>query len=293
MPRPLRIHVPGAFYHVTLRGNHRQNIFFTPADRQLLDDLTAEVVERFNARVDAYCWMTNHVHMVIQAGEAPLGKLMMRIAGRYARTIQSRLRTTGHLFEKRYYPVVVDADEYLLELLRYIHLNPVRARMVAHPRDYPWSSHHAYCGSNAQPWVTTDFALSMFHAQRDHAVAAYQRFINQEIDSPSQSPLLQCNANDGRILGSDDFAAKLLGAAWQPRSRKTLADVIVDACRQFAIEESALRSRSAHRQLTKARAWVAHQATTLRIASLSEVARVFDRRESSLRECVKRHFNYP
>jgi putative transposase len=175
MPRPLRIHVAGAFYHVTMRGNHRQNIFFSPADRRLFDDITAEVLERFAARLHAYCWMTNHVHMLIQVSDAPLGKLMLRIAGRFARTVQRHLHTTGHLFEKRYHPILVDADRYLLELLRYIHLNPVRAHMVEHPSDYPWSSHRVYLGALDQPWVTTNFALGMFYAQRDQAIAAYQR----------------------------------------------------------------------------------------------------------------------
>src|SRR3954447_17104786 len=140
MPRALRLHVPGAMYHVTLRGNHRQNIFFSPADRQLMSDLFAEVIERFGARVYAYCYMTNHIHALIQVSETPLGRIMLRVAGRYARQTQAKLHTTGHLFEKRYYPVLIDADEYLLELLRYVHLNPVRARMVDAADEYPWSS---------------------------------------------------------------------------------------------------------------------------------------------------------
>jgi putative transposase len=162
MPRPLRIHVPGAFYHVTLRGNHRQSIFFAARDREIMSSIVAEVVERFEARLHVYCYMTNHVHALIQVGDAPLGRLMLRIAGRYARTIQKGLRTTGHLFEKRYYPVLVDADEYLLELLRYIHRNPVRARIVESVDDYPWSSHHAYVGARDEPFVHTDFALRLF-----------------------------------------------------------------------------------------------------------------------------------
>jgi putative transposase len=234
MPRPLRIHVPGAFYHVTMRGNHRQNIFFSPADRRLFDDITAEVLERFAARLHAYCWMTNHVHMLIQVSDAPLGKLMLRIAGRFARTVQRHLHTTGHLFEKRYHPILVDADRYLLELPRYIHLNPVRAHMVEHPSDYPWSSHRVYLGALDQPWVTTNFALGMFHAQRDQAIAAYQRFIDHDVRSPSASPFTECNPNDARILGSDDFAAKFLGAAWRPRSHTTLAELIAEACQASA-----------------------------------------------------------
>jgi putative transposase len=95
-----------------------------------------------------------------------------------------RLHVPGafyHVTLRGNHPVLVDADEYLLELLRYIHLNPVRARMVSHPRDYAWSSHHAYAGTVEHPWVTTDFALAMFHRDRLSAIAAYQRFIDQDV----------------------------------------------------------------------------------------------------------------
>lgn len=290
MPRPLRLHVPGAFYHVTLRGNHRQDIFFSPSDRELLDALVQEVISRFCARLHAYCWMTNHVHMLIQVSDAPLGMLMLRIAGQYARAVQKRLRTTGHLFEKRYHAILVDADEYLLELIRYIHLNPVRARMVTAPSQYRWSSHHAYAGTLEQTWVTTDVALSMFHRERQHAINAYLRFVSQEIGVETISPLAECNENEPRILGTDDFAARLLGEAWKPRSRKTLEELIDNACAAFRLTERELRSTSTARDLTKARAWIAHHAVAERIASLSAVARMFNRSEASLRESVRRHF---
>ena len=130
MSRPLRLHVPGGFYHVTLRGNHRQDIFRTPVDRELLDNLVGEALLELYARVHAYCWMPNHIHLVAQVSDIPLGKLVMRIASRYARKHQQDLKTTGHLFERRYHAVLVDADAYLLTLIRYIHLNPVRAGLA-------------------------------------------------------------------------------------------------------------------------------------------------------------------
>lgn len=293
MPRNPRIHVPGAFYHVTLRGNHRQNIFFCPADRTRLDELTAEVLERYIARLHAYCWMTNHLHMLIQVGDEPLGRLILQIAGRYARTVQRNLHTTGHLFEKRYHAVLVDADEYLLELLRYTHLNPVRARIVDHPGDYPWCGHHAYAGTVIQPWVTTDFALSMFHVERASAIAAYLRFVDDDVGHSSLSPLLDCKGGDARVLGSDEFASKLLGAAWRPASRQTLTELVTEACDRFSVSEESLLSRNSQRRLTRVRAWIAHQAVIRRIASLSKVARHFGRAESPLRLSVKRNFNYP
>lgn len=293
MPRQPRLHVPGGFYHVTLRGNHRHDIFFTPEDRQRLEAIVAEVIERFKSRLHAYCWMTNHIHALVQVSDTPLGTLIRRIAGRYARTVQRRFQTTGHLFERRYHAVLVDADEYLLELLRYVHLNPVRARMVDHPDDYPWSSHHAYVGTRSQSWVTTDFALSMFHREPNHAAAAYRRFVEGAVGLAPASPLTECHPGDSRILGNDRFLATVLGPSWKPRSRQTLRELVDEACQQFGVSDALLVSTSRARGVTRVRAWIAHQALQRRIASLAAVARALHRDESSLRDSVRRHFNYP
>lgn len=109
MPRRPRLHVPGGFCHVTLRSNHRRDIFFRPEDRQQLDTIAGEVIERFKSRLHAYCWMTNDIHALVQVRDTPLGTLIRRIAGRYARTVQRRFQTTGHLFERRYPALLVDA----------------------------------------------------------------------------------------------------------------------------------------------------------------------------------------
>jgi len=293
MPRLPRIHAPGAFHHVTLRGNHRQDIFFSPADRTRINEIVADTLERCQARLHAYCLMTNHVHLLVQVGEMPLGRLMLRIASRYARLVQKRFHTTGHLFERRYHAVLVDADEYLLELLRYIHLNPVRAKMVDDPANYPWSSHHAYLGTRIEHWVTTDFALRMFHPDRVVAIDSYRHFIDREIGRESTSPLLDRNAHDTRVLGGDDFLGKLLNQPFKPKSRQNLTDLIVVACREFDVTPEVLLSPGKARHLAKARAWIAHQALTGRIASLSAVARILGRSESTIRQGLLHYFNYP
>jgi len=277
-------------YHVTLRGNHRQDIFFAPADRHRLSELFAEVLEQFSARLHAYCYMSNHVHALIQVGDVPLGKLIMRVAGQYARSTQARMQTTGHLFEKRYYPVLVDVDQYFLTLLCYIHLNPVRAGLVSSIEAYPWSSHHVYVGRRAEQWVTTDFALSQFSLDRARAVDAYNRFVTQQFtEDAKRSPLEDCNSNDRRVLGSDDFARRLLGAAWKPRSSKSLDVLIEDACKHFSCSPTELASVSRRPNLVAARARVVHEAVSGRVASIAEVARRFNRDESSLRHALKAH----
>jgi REP element-mobilizing transposase RayT len=292
MARQPRIHVPGAFYHVTLRGNHRQDIFFVPADRELLERITADVIERLQSRIHAYCWMRNHVHLLIQVGDQPLGRLILRIASRYARKVQARLETTGHLFERRYHALMIDADEYLLEVLRYIHLNPVRAHLVENPADYSCSSHLDYLGARTSPWITTDFALRMFHAERERATAAYARFINAALYEPSGFEEM-LRTETGSVLGGDEFVGKLRNDGWKARSGQSLARLIEEACQQFDVTPQALGSASRQRRVTRARAWIAHQAVSLRIASLAQIARTFGRAESSLRESVGHHFDLP
>ena len=137
MPRRLRLHMPGGFYHVTLRGNHQQAIFFSDADRLLMKDIVSRAVQKFSARLHAYCWMGNHIHLLLQAGVEPISRPMHGIAAEYARIKQAHMQTTGHFFERRYHAVLVDTDSYMLQLIRYIHLNPVVARLAPDPSSFP------------------------------------------------------------------------------------------------------------------------------------------------------------
>jgi len=151
MARKPRIHIPGGVYHVMLRGNGGQDIVFCDEDRYHLYLLVQEGVGRFGYRVHGFCWMTNHLHLAVQVGEIALSRCMQNLAFRYTRWINRRERRMGHLFQGRYQAVLVERDSYLLELVRYIHLNPVRTGMVKAPRDYPWSGHRAYLGEEVIP----------------------------------------------------------------------------------------------------------------------------------------------
>ena len=177
MARKPRLHVPGGFTHVMLRGNGGADIFFAEADRRRFLDLIAEGVERFGHRLHGYCLMTNHVHLVVQAGEAPLSRAMQNLAFRYTRQVNARKKRIGHLFQGRYKALLVDAESYLLELVRYVHLNPVRAGLVADPADWPWSGQRAYLGREDLPWLTTDWVLAQFGRRRAGARAGYRAFV--------------------------------------------------------------------------------------------------------------------
>jgi REP element-mobilizing transposase RayT len=283
MPRRLRLHLPGGFYHVTLRGNHQQNIFIAEGDRRLLNVIVARALEKFAARLHAYCWMSNHLHFLIEVGEEPLAGQMRQIAAEFARAMQRKLETTGHFFERRYHAVLVDIDSYLLELVRYIHLNPVRARLVGAAAEYPWCSHHAYVGARAEPWVTSDFVLRMFAAQRAPAVAAYRAFLESTELEPWEKQAFDSSIE---VLGSDDFIAKLQPSTAMAVERQSLQKLIAEACRRFEFDRLALQSPVRDAYASKVRAWIAHQARSRRIASLAAVARELGRDESTLRQAM-------
>ena len=159
MARKPRLHVPGGLYHAILRGNARQQIFHGTGDRLRFYGLLADGVARFGYRVHAFCLMTNHVHLALQAGETPLSAGMQNLGLRYTQHLNARLRRVGHVFQGRFKAFLVDQDAYGLALVRYLHLNPVRARLVRAPAAYRWSSHRAYLGREGLAWLSTDWVL--------------------------------------------------------------------------------------------------------------------------------------
>jgi REP element-mobilizing transposase RayT len=289
MARRLRLHVPWGFYHVTLRGNHRCPIFFSESDRDLFEQILAGSLERWSARLHAYCWMTNHVHMLIQVSDAPLGRIILRTASAYARRVQFRLATTGHLFERRFHAVLVDTDAYLLTLLCYIHLNPVRAGLVREPGLYPWSSHRDYLGARSQPWLTTRFALGMLASQGHRAVDRYCELLGKSAPLSWGSGALTPNRSQPQILGDDAFVARATARLAMPAKPITLAQLLDDCSARFRLSAAEISSPRISRKLAKARAWLAHQATCMGVASISDVARFLGRSEGAIRQAMQRH----
>jgi putative transposase len=167
MARPLRIEFAGALYHLTSRGDRREAIYEDDEDRQRFLDVLAEVVERYNWICHAYCLMTNHYHLVAETVEGNLSQGMRHFNGVYTQASNRRHSRTGHLFQGRFKGILVDRDVYLLELTRYVVLNPVRAQMVEAPEHWPWSSYRAMIGSApAPPWLAVDGLLSQFCSSR-------------------------------------------------------------------------------------------------------------------------------
>lgn len=156
MARPLRIEFPGAVYHVTARGDRREPIFVDDEDRHALLEVLAQALSRFDAEALAYCLMGNHYHFVLHTRQANLSLLMRHVNGVYTQSYNRRHNKVGHLFQGRFKAILVDRDAYLLEVCRYVDLNPVRARMVRKPGSWAWSSYRAHVGRAPVPaWLDT------------------------------------------------------------------------------------------------------------------------------------------
>jgi REP element-mobilizing transposase RayT len=282
--------VPGACYHVILRGNHRETLFGSPLDRQVLNDIVADVIQRFGIRIHAFCWMSNHLHALVQIAERPLGAIVQRIAMRYSRYRHKAMRTTGHLFERRHKAKLVDIDAYFLTLLRYVHLNPVKARIVADPAEYPWSSHRAYLGTESISWLTTDFGLSLFSTDPQQARAAYEQFVLQSaVDDENLNLDDESHPEDSRVLGTDTFINNIPFIPYKPRSPLTLEQLAESLCTQHSVSLPLLRSASRARHLAPIRILLTTQAIEQRIATLCDVARYLHRDPSSLTKLLARH----
>lgn len=288
MARKPRIHYPGAFYHVILRGNAGNPVFFQDRDRSRFFLLVQEGVERFRHRIHAYCLMTNHIHLLIQVQEIPLSRIIQNLSFRYTRYINSSRKQTGHLFQGRYKALLLDADTYLLQLVRYIHNNPVRAGMVTHPEKYQWSSHQDYIGKTHHPWLTTEFVLRQFAATETKAKTLYNQFQLQGLSEPHKTEFHQGSAQ-GRILGDDHFVDQILSKASHKLQRKiSLKDMLNSVCKHYHCRLADLSSRNRSRLITEARAVSAFLVRESEHHSLTKLARELDRDLSTLSQAAAR-----
>ncbi len=210
MSRPIRIEFSGALYHVTSRGDRREPIYEDDADRERFLEVLGEVAEDFNWVCHAWCLMGNHYHLVVETPDGNLSKGMRQLNGVYTQYSNRRHRRVGHLFQGRYKAILVDGDSYLLELARYVVLNPVRAGMVDEPGAWPWSSYSAMIGAQPAPaWLATDGLLAAFGRRRANAVRRYKQFVAEGMDGES----IWKNLRSQVFLGDEGFVKHSLAQA--------------------------------------------------------------------------------
>jgi REP element-mobilizing transposase RayT len=258
MARPLRLEFPGALYHVTARGNAQQPIYSDEEDRQRFLASLAQSRDRYHWLVHAYCLMNNHYHLVLETPRPTLARGMRHLNGTYTQHFNRRHQRVGHLFQGRYKAILVEREAYLLELCRYVVLNPVRAKACRRPEQWRWSSFRATAGLEPAPtWLTTAWVLAQFAPTRSRAQKAYQAFVGAVVTSRPWEALR------GQIyLGSEAFVDTLTSkqepvpevpkAQWQGRrpalpevlgSRQPAATAIATAYREYGYR---LREIAAH-----------------------------------------------
>jgi len=288
MARKPRIHYPGAIYHVMIRGNAKQTIFHRDEEYRYFEDILAQGLEQYSLMLHAYCWMKNHVHMALQVTDPPLSKLMQNISQRYTHWYNKRYDRVGHLFQGRYKAILVDKDAYLTELIRYIHLNPVRANLVSDPIDYPLSSHAAYTGRVKSPfWLSVDQGLGQFGKTEFAAQAAYLHFMGQTTEEALLEQLRH-GTKQGRILGNEDF----IKGALKQNKEKVLTEITIEqivdvVAKVYQVSPMELTSASRARRPAEARAIIALIGMDYCDFSLSDFTHYFNRNMPSMSRLVK------
>ena len=284
MARPLRIEYEGAVYHVTSCGDDRRGIFLEDADRVSFLEVLADVVKRFGWICHAYCLMTNHYHVLIETPNANLSRGMRHLNGVYTQRFNRAHGRVGHVMQGRFKSIVVEKESHLLELARYVVLNPVRSEIVRRVRDWKWSSYRATAGQEEPlAFLTIKWLLSQFGVNPVDAVASYRKFVREGRGVEVWNEL-----RGGALMGSDDFVQELSpylhGMEHQreiPRSQRLIArpslqsliaDVASKADRNQKIYEATRQYEYTLAQLAEHLGL--HYSTISRIASRVETERI-------------------
>jgi len=208
MTRPLRIQFPGAFYHITSRGNERLPIFLSIAVRKKFLDYLQQGHDRFGFFIHAYCLMGNHYHLIMETPQGNLSQAMHFLNGSFAAYTNTLHERSGHLLQGRYRSILIEAENYAKELSRYIHLNPVRAKIVENPEDYRWSSFREYITAGMLPcWLRTNLILGYFSESNRLARKQYYRFVLERTNAAKTNPL--DDVCFSTLLGSKEFIARI------------------------------------------------------------------------------------
>jgi len=283
MPRRPRINLPGALYHVLARGNRRQAVFRDVVDyRAYLRRLEAGL-RRTGVRCFAFVLMPNHVHLLVEPQQVPLASLMQGLQQGYTQEFNRRYRTVGHVFQGRYGAILCDRDAYLLELVRYLHLNPVRGGLAQDPADYPWSSHRAYLGRERVPWLSLEPVLGLFHTDPRAARRPYSRFVADGIAQGHRADLYALW--EQRYLGDEGFVQEV---ERQVRaSPPTIRAVGIDEILRLVAEEfhcsvAQVRAPGQQRVAAGARRWATLLAVEVAGERIKAVAEALGRSPGSL-----------
>jgi len=308
MARPLRLEYPGAVYHVMARGHERAAIYRDRADREKFVALLGSITSDEQWVIHSYCLMPNHYHVLLETPQGGISHGMRSLNGRYTQWFNRRHKRTGHLFEGRFKSIVVQKERHLLELVRYVVLNPVRARLVARPGDWPWSSYLTTAGTREEPeWLERDWTLGQFGRTRAAARDAFRRFVAEGRDSGEAVEKLERRPYVGdpsflkkiQRLASRRSASDEIPVRFRRPLEPTLNAIRTAVARQWGVEPASL-SRSHGRSDKKAAIYLVRKLTRMGGREIGEqfgvkaarvsnvVTEIEERRDPALTDRVER-----
>lgn len=297
MARKPRIDFPGAFYHVIVRGNQRATIFHDPEDHTGYLERLERYRRRDSVTLHAYVLMTNHVHLLLETGSHPLSRTIQTLQFTYSQYYNRRYNKTGHVFQGRYQAILCDRDAYLLELVRYLHLNPARLRTPLNPWTYPWSSHAAYLGGACPVTVQTSPVLESLHRQVGPARQAYRHFLKDGLAHGHQERFYE--TVDQRFLGNERFieeadrrTAATREVSVRPQ-RVAFATLLAAVATAYEVTPKAILAPGRHRALVPARATLVGLARRWSLLTTRELGRRLHRDPSMISRLAAAYAAYP
>ena len=306
MPRQARLDAPGTLHHVMIRGAEGEYIFQEDKDRQNFLSRLAQISEDTKARIVAWTLMSNHVHILMFSGPQGIAKFMRRLLTGYAIWYNRKYHRTGHLFQNRYKSIVCEEEPYLLELVRYIHLNALRAGMVKSMEEldrYPWSGHGVLIGRNKNDWQEREYVLRQFSETKGKAVRGYRKFMEEGIAQGRRNDLVggglvrslggwsqvlslrgkgrRKTKHDVRILGGEDFVGQILKEADRRLRRQlqmggiedVIGRVVKELCKEEGVEEEELRNGGKRKKVSEVRAKISYRLSHEMGIPFAEIAR--------------------
>ncbi len=283
MARRPRLFAPGLLYHVIVRGNQRRKTFLNDADYQAYLQRLGRYRRKFGHTVHAYCLMPNHVHLLIETSHEPLAKFMQGLQQSYSQYFNLRHRKTGHVFQGRYKAIICEKDQYLLQLIRYIHLNAVRAGIVKEPGQYLYSGHRAYLEGKATEVIDPPKALKLLGGK-----AGYRAFVRDGMEDGHKEEYYE--VEDQRFLGAEGFGEKLQDKHEEPRAKKrpSLDKAAEKLAGAVGTEATELKSADRSWAVSRVRTIIAYVLIRQQGYPLSEVAKYFGRDAATVGRLIGR-----
>ena len=289
MARKPRLHFSGAVYHVTLHGNDSLPVFHDATDRTRFLLLIQEGIEKFGHKVHAYCLLPASLQLVVEVADIPLSRIMQQLGFRYTRWFNDWHSQAGHLFQGRYKAILINPENYLLDLVREVHLAPVRSGLASAPMNYPWSSHLAYCGREKVLWLSTERTYLQIEETGIRALMKFHAYVNEGSAEEAEVNFSRGGEDDPRILGDEEFVRgvmKLSRQKYQPRvNPEKVFHLILE---RYQLTEEELAAAGKNRYNSEARAYLAWLYLETGCDTMTALGERLGRDVSSLSSAVRR-----